>query len=212
MSSGFCFGTGDNVQNEMFVRQHFANYFKLYGKNRPTGDVISMIGSVILRDVKYHLFERGQFGWWEDDDRMMILLWTDNSNRKKGMLYNYSSGKWVVSSDHLDVYYLWYKKVHQWLNQEGNTVDKLKELGYKNFVNQVFKGNFDVNGGNNNGMKLWSDTFVAVSKDREFRFLAVILLFYVCFFFYVTIFDRDFFSGNVQKEVICYNGDCYVLD
>ena len=112
------------------VCKHFAAYLKLYGRNRDTADVMTKIGTMSYNDRRYKIFERGNFGWWKDEDRVMVL-WCASDESESVMLFNYCTGKWVIETGCSDVYQMWFDKIVGWMSADGGrTFEQMKEAGY----------------------------------------------------------------------------------
>lgn len=139
------------------VCKHFSKYLKLYGNNRDASKVITRVSYFCYDGRQYILYERGDFGWWKNEGRVMFVVCNDDGDNEddRVMFYNYDTETVSVRKDVADVYSIWFEKVNNWLNENDERDENaLFELGYKGLVEyRCEKDNemdIDENDGENN--------------------------------------------------------------
>lgn len=188
------------------VCNYFVNYFKLFGKNRVESEIVRSIGTVHVFNAKYRMFERGQFGWWKDNDRVMFVM---REGDDSVMLYNYDSGKYDIDGDNTDVYLEWYRKIKAWLGNGKKSVRDLREAGYVEVAE--WNGNADEENDNSRENVSSDDDECRNEADREY--FGRVFLFHISILFYVlilclilTTLSGNGEEGRGRRNIVSVNG------
>lgn len=193
------------------VCKHFVTYLKFYGCHRDRADIMTKIGTMSYENRKYRLYERGSFGWWENEDRVMIV-WCVNDDDESVMVFNYDTGKWQIEAERSDVYQLWYDKLTGWMNaEEGRTIEQMKEVGYEEIAAWVIEGDEVYEGQDDRA-------FIDTLFDDEILSVAYffILLYFICILVVGTAAGQESATANTfdgfATDYYCDGDVCYFLD
>ena len=200
------------------VRNHLKSYFKLFCKFNEPNYLIGKIGKIEVFDNVYTLFERGQFGWWDNDDRCVIAL-ADNCDDV--FLYYPDSDKSVIDIiDASSEYKHLFNNVRYVLK---NTDDRFlaeqefRKVEYKYFIDRDFDLSvFGVR-------ESWAEWF---ERQREVKVYIEVLFWYLLFILFVGVFSKflvrdDTCSvplrgldviGRRGVDYQCFDGTCYGAD